>query len=416
LASIIHISTADAQGGSAQSARRIHEGLRGAGHVSRMLVGQKSSSDPDVDTVHGGGILRLLDRAAEETTKRVGLQYLFYPSSMRIRRHSWLSDADIIQIYNTHGGYFTHRLLPFLATRAPLVWRLSDMWALTGHCAFPGGCERWRHGCGSCPDTESYPSVAYDTTAWLWRLKQRAYGLARPTIVAPSSWAEEQARASPLFSGLEIKRIPNGVDVATFNPAHREAGRSRLGIAPQETVILFSAQVIDENARKGSGVLVKALNHLGHRPDLSVVLVGEGGEKLERAIPQPVRRVGFVSDRTELAQVYAAADVVAAPSAVENLPNSVLEALACGAPIVACDSGGMRDAVRHDETGWLVPAGDARAFSSGLSQLTQNPLLRRQMGQKGRQLALQEFSFQTEIQLFVDLYSELRADRKWHTA
>src|SRR4051794_6328025 len=135
-----------------------------------MLVGTKASDDPDVDTVHGGGARRLADRVADEAGARLGLQYLWYPSMARVLRHPWLRDADVVQLYNTHGGYFSHRLLPTLAARAPVVWRLSDMWALTGHCAYAGPCERWREGCGACPDLAAYPPLPRDTTALLWRI------------------------------------------------------------------------------------------------------------------------------------------------------------------------------------------------------------------------------------------------------
>ena len=168
---IVHFSTSDSEGGSARSARRIHETLRRLGHQSHMLVGTKASHDPDAATVHGGGARRILDRLADEATLRLGLQYLWYPSGTRILAQPWVRDAAIIQIYNTHGGYLSHRLLPDLARLAPVVWRLSDMWAMTGHCAYAGPCERWRQGCGRCPDLARYPALPVDTTALLWRVK-----------------------------------------------------------------------------------------------------------------------------------------------------------------------------------------------------------------------------------------------------
>ena len=95
---ITHVSTSDMVGGSARSARRIHESLRAMGHGSRMLVGFKTGGDEDVDTVHGGGVRRLADRVAEETTRRIGLQYLWYPSGGHLARHPWLKGADAMQI------------------------------------------------------------------------------------------------------------------------------------------------------------------------------------------------------------------------------------------------------------------------------------------------------------------------------
>src|SRR3546814_5897653 len=87
---IVHFSTADNEGGSGRAAYRIHRGLRDGGHTSRMLVGYKVTGDPDVDTVSGGTALRLMDRAADGVTRRLGLQYTATPSALRVRRHPWL--------------------------------------------------------------------------------------------------------------------------------------------------------------------------------------------------------------------------------------------------------------------------------------------------------------------------------------
>lgn len=410
--SIVHLSTADAQGGSARSARRIHEGLRRSGHTSRMLVGQKSSNDPDVDTVHGGGLSRKFDRLSEEITRRLGLQYLYFPSSGRVRQHDWITTADIIQIYNTHGGYLSHRLLPALASHAPVVWRLSDMWAVTGHCAYAGGCERWRTGCGQCPDLGAYPPIPIDTTAWLWRLKHKIYRRARPTIVAPSSWAERIARESPLFEDCEIRRIPNGIDQGIFSPRARPEARRVLGWDADTPVVAFSAQVLDDNERKGSAPLVQALNRLADIPGLTVALIGEGGAQIERQIPQRVHRLGFISDKARLATAYAAADIIAAPSVVENLPNSVLEGLACGTPVIAFDCGGLRDAVRHDVTGWLVAGEDTDAFAAGLRTLLADGGLRARLGRNAAQMTAAEFTEEAEIGGFVSLYRDLLQRRR----
>ncbi len=404
---IVHFSTADNEGGSGRAAYRIHSGLRRLGHVSRMLVGQKSTEDNDVETVHGGGPGRLADRLAEETTRRLGLQYLFYPSERRIRRHPWLADPSIIQLYNTHGGYFSHRLLPWLSNRAPVVWRLSDAWPVTGHCAYPGDCARWRIGCGSCPDLGAYPPMPFDTTAWLWRMKRRFYAQSRLTIVAPSSWTERIARESPLFSGATVHRIPNGLDLSLFQPMDRAAARTVLGIPHESRVILFSANVVVDNPRKGSHTLMEALRRLGSDQYIRVVLVGAGGEGWANKIPQQTLALGLLRDDRTIAAAYAAADIVAVPSADENMPNTAIEAMACGRPVVAADAGGMRDAVRDGETGILVPPRDADALARALRQLLDSAEMRASMGANGRADAEREFDADLQARRFEALYQSI---------
>jgi len=407
--SVVHFSTADREGGSARSAYRIHDGLRRRGHLSRMLVGYKVTADPDVETVSGGGLARRLDQIADRATARFGLQYQWIPSSRRLLGHDWLKAPDVIQLYNTHGGYLAHRMLPELARRAPIVWRLSDMWPMTGHCAYAGSCERWRDGCGQCPDLDTYPPIGRDTTAWLWRQKRRLYRQSRLTIVAPSRWIENIARSSPLLEGAAVHHIPNGLDQTIFRPLDRAAARAVLGIPGDVTAILFAAHVAGDNTRKGTDLLEQALHRLGPRADVLFLVAGVGSERWVGQIPQTVIPLGYIQDDRLLAAADAAADLVVVPSAVENLPNSVIEAFSCGRPVVAFDAGGIRDAVRDRETGLLVPAGDIAGMASALARLLDDELLRRELGARALDVARREYSADIQAARFEELYLSLTA-------
>ena len=404
---IVHFSTAENEGGSGRAAYRIHTGLRRLGHVSRMLVGNRTSTDPDVDTVHGGGFRRLQDRLAEEATRRVGLQYLYYPSARRLLSHPWVREAEIIQLYNTHGGYFSHRILPRLSQNAQVVWRLSDMWPVTGHCAYAGACTRWKTGCGKCPDLGSYPALPVDATSLLWRIKKNAYRRTRLTVVAPSRWTETIARESPLFGGARIERIPNGLDLAVFHPIPREHACAVLGVDPSRKSILFSAQIVDDNPRKGSDMLIAALNIMGPRDDIQVLLAGHGGEKWRDQVPQRVVPLGYLSDDRLIAAANAAADVVAVPSSVENFPNTVIEAMACGTPTVAFDAGGIREAVIEGETGLLVKRGDRQGLADALGRIVGDAEMASKLGAAALAHARREFDADIQTRRFETLYRSL---------
>jgi glycosyltransferase involved in cell wall biosynthesis len=408
---IVHFSTSDSEGGSARSARRIHETLRRLGHGSHMLVGTKASRDPDATTVHGGGVGRILDRIADEAGDRTGLQYLWYPSGRRLLAHPWVRDADIVQLYNTHGGYFSHRLIPALARRAPVVWRLSDMWAMTGHCAYAGACGRWSSGCGHCPDLARYPAIPIDTSALLWRIKRRTYATARPTIVAPSRWLEGLARQSPIFEGCAIERIATGVDTSVYRPLDKAAARTVLGLPREGKLLLFSAHSVDDDERKGRAAAVAALNQVTPREGLAIVLLGTGGASWERKVAHPVIRLGFLRDERLIAAAYAASDLAIVTSSVENLPNSILEAMACGTPTASFDTGGIGDAVRHRETGWLVPQGDVTGLVQGILHLVDDDAERGRLSRAGVALILSDFSAEREAAAFETLYRRLIAER-----
>src|SRR5918995_4115328 len=236
---VLHISQSDALGGSGRSAYRLHSTLRGRGHTSRMLVGQRRTDDPDVRPFKRNIFWRAGDLIAGTIADALDLQYVFYPSSFGVATDPWFRDADVVQLYNTHGSYFSHTALPYLSRLRPVVWRLSDMWAFTGHVAYSYDCERWKQGCGSCPYLGEYPALSRDTTAILWQWKNQVYRRSRLTIVAPSRWIEGLARESPLIARFPVRRIPNGIDLERFRPVDRVEARTRLGAAPDGPGVAF---------------------------------------------------------------------------------------------------------------------------------------------------------------------------------
>lgn len=409
--SVLHFSTADNEGGSARSAYRIHSGLRQRGYQSRMLVRDKVTDDPDVDTVWGNRFLRRCDDLANRVTWRAGLQYQVVPSALRVLRHPWTQDPDIIQLYNTHGGYFTPWIIPALARRAPLVWRLSDMWPMTGHCAYAGPCERWQSGCGVCPDLGTYPAIGVDLTAFLWRQKRRLYEGTGLTVVAPSSWIEAIARKSPLFAGADVRLIPNGLDMTRFRPPAKSEARQHFGVPEDCTAILFAPHVAGDNKRKGGDLLEAALHKLGPRDDIVLLVAGSNSEWWVGRVPQRIVPLGYLRGDHLMAMANAAADFIVVPSAVENLPNGVIEAFACERPVVAFDAGGMRDAVRDGETGLLVPNFDVDLLAAALVRMAGDPAARQGMGERALALAKREFSADIEVGRFESLYASLREQR-----
>lgn len=405
---ILHFSTADNEGGSARSAYRIHTGLRKRGHTSRMLVGKKVTEDFDIALVAGNKLGRYIDLFVDRYNRLRGQQYLLVPSSKKLLRNPWLRDSDIIQLYNTHGGYFSHTLLPELSKRAPIVWRLSDMWPMTPHAAYTYGCECYKKGPDACVcGLDFYPKIGRDTKRMLWEVKEEIYKKCKITFVAPSNWLATCVRESILLSRFPVHIIPNGIDLHIFYPQNRNEARRKFGIAQDVKVILFSAHGLDKNPRKGSEILIDALNRLGPQKNTLLLLVGKGGESFQNRIPIPMKLFGYINDKNLLAEIYSAADILVAPSVVENLPNNVLEALACGLPAVVFDTGGMCDAVIHEQTGYLAKHGDVDDFAKGMKLLLEDGELREKLGQGSLTLAREKFNSEKEIASFEKLYEKV---------
>lgn len=411
---ILHISARDNYGGSGRAAYRIHTELRRLGWRSRMLVARKQTEDSDVAPVWGTLPGRLMDRTCGRIAEALGLSDVFYPSSLRLLGHPWLREADIVQLYNLHGGYFSFMSVKGLSRRRPVVWRLDDMWALTGHCGYSYECTRWRTGCGSCPYLSESPAVQRDTTALLWRMKARAYQGARLTLVAPSRWMADLARESPLLQRFPVHIIPYGVDLDVFHPIPKTTAREQLGLPRDGYLILFSARALSER-RKGASVLHQALTALSTplRQKTTLLMVGDDPPTWPQreSLQLKMKALGFLSDDRLLAAAYSAADVFVLPTLADNLPNGLIESMACGTPAVTFNVGGCPEVIRHMETGYLASAGSAADLSKGLQLLLTDNRLRERMALTCRRTAEQEYSLERQVTEYLNLYRDLYAQR-----
>jgi glycosyltransferase involved in cell wall biosynthesis len=402
---ILHLSTEYNLGGSGRAAYRIHSSLLQRGHASRMLVSRNMPDAPDAAPIWGSLPWRAADWAARRATDALSLQYLFLPSSWRMLQHPWFRAADVVQLYNTHGGYFSHSVLGMASRRKPFVWRLSDMWPFTGHCCYSYDCDRWMTGCGSCPLLTDDPALRTDRTALLWRTKRRIYAKANVTLVAPSRWIAGLAQQSPLVRHWALEVIPNGIDLGLFRPIDRQAAREVLGLPQGEQVVLFSS--VDTQAyRKGGTFVAEALRSLKGRTTkpIRLLVVGWGARQWQAAVDMPVIAIDMVKDDHLLAALYSAADLFLHPALADNLPNGVLESLACGTPVVAFDVGGVGEAVRHMQTGYLARYKDAADLGQGIAILLEQADLRQRMGRRSREIAETEYDMGLQAKRFEDLY------------
>jgi glycosyltransferase involved in cell wall biosynthesis len=395
---VLHISESDAAGGAARTAHKVHRGLNATGHTSRMLVGRKVTAASDTRSIKRSGAWRAADRAFGEVLGRLDLQYVFYPSSFGLIRDPWFREADLVQLHNLHGSYFSHTALPLLTARRPTVWLLQDQWAYTGHVAYSFDCERWRHGCGSCPYLDEYPRLGRDTTALLWRVKRAVYERSRLTIIVPSRWMLELAKASPLLSHFPMHRIPHGVETAVFRPLPRDEARRRLGLPESRRVVLFSASDVNE-PRKGLHLLLDALARLDDPPLLALAGAGEVRADVETV------RLGLLTDDETLASAYAAADVLAVPTVADALTQTAIESIACGTPCVAFDRGGVTDVVTA-ETGYQARFGDVDDLARGLRTVLDN---RDGFARRCRAVAEEEYSAELQVRRYVELYERVLA-------
>jgi glycosyltransferase involved in cell wall biosynthesis len=280
------------------------------------------------------------------------------------------------------------------------VWQLHDQWGLTGHVAYSLDCERWRRGCGTCPYLDEYPRLRNDTTALLYRLKDRVYSASRLTLVVPSRWMADIVAASPLLGRFPVRYIPTGIDLAVFKPGDRDEARRRLRLPLHRKIVFFAAANINER-RKGLHLLAEALRRLEDPPLLLVAGSGTVARGIE------TRYLGSVLDEEVLADAYRAADVFAVPTLADVLTQTAPESIACGTPCVSFDRGGVIDVVRHLETGYQARFGDVDELANGLTTLLRDEELLARLSARCREVAETEFSVDLQVQRYAGLYEEL---------
>lgn len=170
---ISHISTADSSGGSAVSANRIHRKLIENKIYSKIFTGIKSQKNTSVNYLTRYRLLRYVDNYYNILSNKFGFQYDFIPSNLFLNKE--LKKTNIFQFYNLHGGFFSLGTIKKLSKIAPIILRFSDYWPLTGHCAYPGDCNKWKKICKECPDLSTYPSIGLDQTQRLWKKKKKNF-------------------------------------------------------------------------------------------------------------------------------------------------------------------------------------------------------------------------------------------------
>lgn len=416
---VIHISTSDTRGGAARAAFRLHQGLRETSSDSSMFVAVKDSDDATVHQYRPDSRLRRRAGRAfrRERVRRAYHSYLASrPSGLEHFRDDrtefggevlrQLPAADILNLHWIAGFIDYQSFFPRAAISRPVVWTLHDMNPFTGGCHFDEGCGRFAAACGSCPQLGS--TRPDDLARRIWNRKKRALEKTSPErlfLVAPSNWLAAEARRSSIFSKFSVTVIPYGVDTEVFRPkAAHPSLRSALEIPERVRVVLFLADYTD-NRRKGFALLDRALQRLGPTEDLFLLSLGQGSPVTAANIPH--LHLGSLTNDSLLATIYSLADVFIIPSIQDNLPNTVLESMACGTPVVGFDTGGIRDMICDGDTGFLVPTGDTDALGSALVKILKDPQARSAMGRRCRERALKEFSHELQARRYSRLYEAL---------
>ncbi len=435
---ILQVSTAEHAGGAERVAWNLFQAYRKQGYKSWLCVGKKDSADPEVlELEHreyrnkmSRFLLRFSDYAQVSQGRVRGMGKLCALIDAMARPGSWLSrqrgieDYDfpasysvlnltrtkpsLLHCHNLHGGYFDLRALSWLSSQVPVVLTLHDAWLLSGHCAHSFDCDRWQWGCGNCPDLTVKPAIPRDATAYNWKRKRDIYANSNLAVCTPSSWLMNKVEQS-MLGGREYRVIPNGVDLTVFRPGDKMAARASLGLPMEADIILLGRYRPKRDMWKDSTTMDETIRALTARKrGRMIVFVALGKERdVQQLSGAEIHWIPYQREETHMAHVYQAADLYVHAAKADTFPNSVIEALSCGVPVIATAIGGIPEQIENGVTGFLTRPSDPKPMVEAVEQLLDDLELRLRFAAQAVESARLRFGLERQVDEYLDWYEQL---------
>jgi glycosyltransferase involved in cell wall biosynthesis len=374
------INTSDAGGGAPIACTRLLKALELKSVDVAMQVQIKKTDEPRVKSLDGDFFNRL---KIQYHFLRERLPFIWFKAKEKSLRFAFstattgtdistlpdVKTADILHLHWTNSGFLsTENIETLFETGKPIVWTLHDMWAFTGGCHYAGDCNHFENTCGNCwmlkdpkPNDISFSG---------WERKKEMYQPVKSIVfVTCSHWLANIARTSSLLKDFRIETIPNPIDTDIFYARDKKAVRAKWGVNENSKVILFGAANIMDR-RKGITYLVDALDdfsaNFNGNDEIEIVIFGKNKSFDVALLPFKVYELNAITAQDDLAELYSLADVFVSPAIEDNLPNTIMESLACGTPVVAFNTGGIPDMVEHKTNGYLAKYKDATDFAAGI--------------------------------------------------
>lgn len=418
---VLHLSTADANGGAAKGAYAMHKALRRAGVDSWMLVAEKHTNDPTVIGSQGVKGSQKIANGVRQTIEYLPLKRyknqrsgLFSPAvyPCNISAQVEAINPDIVNLHWVAGGLLRPRDLKLLRGKKqrPLVWTLRDMWAFTGGCHYAGDCKAYQTACGQCPALGSTRSkdLAYSG----WQRKKAAWQELEMTVAPLSNWLAECVLSSSLLAHQRVEVIANAIDAEKYRPIDQKTARSLLKLPQDRPIILFGSLRPTADPRKGFSYLRTALQHLAAQPKSSqfeVAIFGTDQPAKDLDLRLSTTFLGRLYDDTTLALAYSAADVMVVPSLQDNFAKTTLESMACGTPVVAFNGTGIKDCIVHQQNGYAATCFDPIDLANGIDWVLADSDRHQQLSKNARKTVEDKFTVAFQAEQYQRLYQSLLA-------
>ena len=397
---ILQINTLDNKGGAAKVAYSLKNEYEKRGIKTSMFVARKYTNDPNVFYVKKP--FRLGDRIRKKASYLLANDLDLFKSDQILKTKEF-KEADIIHCHNLHSNYFNLGTLEKMSHLKPVVWTFHDMWPITAHCAHAFEGKIKESGFFTCPSLDIYPPIAWHNEKYLEKIKAQIYKNSNFHIVTPSQWLADKT-AQSILKDKPISVIYNGIDTSVFRPHDKQECRQSLSLPLDKQIILVVAKGGQLNPWKGGDLAQDIIKEFGDDP--RAFFVDLGGDASQ---DNPnTKSVDYIADQDILAKYYSAADILLYPSIADNCPLVVLEAQACGLPVVTFRTGGIPEIIEHQKTGFIADYKDMGDLITGIRFiLDMPPHKQNNMRQSAISRIRENFSLDQMVNQYLNLYQNI---------
>lgn len=374
---VLIVNTSERAGGAAVASGRLMDALNNNGVKAKMLVMNKES---DSITVVGlpGRLRQKINFLWERWCIYCHLHFhrdrLFEidiaNAGSDITKLPEFKEADVIHLAWINQGMLSLKSIrKILKSGKPVVWTMHDLWPATGICHATLGCMAYKGICHNCQYLPGHGS-GKDLSTRIFNRKKSLYYNSGIHFVACSKWLGDQARQSSLLTGLHIESIPNPIDTHIFYKKEQRDARLHSTLPEGKRIILYVSQRVTME-RKGIAYFTAAISKLVTAyPDMKqntvIAILGGHADEVVSQLELPSFPLGYINNERQIVDIYNSADVFVIPSLDENLPNTIMEAMACGVPSVGFKVGGIPEMIDHQKNGYLAKYRDADDLANGI--------------------------------------------------
>lgn len=374
---VLLVNTSERAGGAAVATRRLMDALNNNGIKASMLVANKETDNINVVGLPHSWRHRLAflwERLCIFKHLRFSKKHLFEldiaNAGVDITSLPEFKRADIIHLAWINQGMLSLAgIRKILKSGKPVVWTMHDLWPASSICHLSLGCGKFKSHCSHCqylPDGGGGKDLSYR----IWERKNNFFKPYNISFVACSKWLAMEAKESGVIRGQIVTDIPNPLNTSVFCKKDKRAARTALELPHDRQLMAFVAWKAT-NVNKGMNYLMEACNGLVSkypemRENAGVVILGGHAEDFEGRFGMPVYPLGYISEEKKIVDVYNAVDVFILPSLSENLPNTIMEAMACGVPCVGFKVGGISEMIDHRKNGYVAMFKSADDLAKGI--------------------------------------------------